>query len=139
MSLQWLNIGFFTIHNALIVFNLLGWIRPETRRLHRLTVLATLFSWFVMGARYGWGYCLCTDLHFEVRRRMGIHAGETSYTELLLNQLPGVHVTRWTADIITVTALVAILIATVTVRIYDLRRAAKVAEQQECELESDRV
>lgn len=112
-----LNIAFFVGHSLLIVFNLVGWIWPRTRRLHLATLSATLFSWLVMGAWKGWGYCLCADWHFQIRRRSGIHAGETSYTQLLFNQIPGVTVTRTFADVVTVTALVLILIATVTVHV----------------------
>ncbi|MEQ9409557.1 MAG: DUF2784 family protein [Fuerstiella sp.] len=113
--LHFVNIAFFAVHNLLIVFNLVGWIWPSTRRLHLVTLGATLFSWFVMGARYGWGYCLCADWHFQVRRQLGIHAGETSYTQLLLNQIPGVTVTRTLADALTVGGLGLILIATTVV------------------------
>ena len=110
-----LNILCFVAHNALIVFNLVGWIWPRTRRLHLLALTATLFSWLVMGGWRGWGYCLCADWHFQVRRELGIHGSESSYTELLLNQIPGVTVSRTFADVLTVGGLVLILIATATV------------------------
>ncbi|MEZ6061956.1 MAG: DUF2784 family protein [Planctomycetaceae bacterium] len=110
--LSFLNIAFFVIHNTLIVFNLTGWIWPKTRKLHLVTMGMTLFSWLVMGAWKGWGYCACADWHFQIRRRMGIHAGESSYTELLFNQVPGLKVTRTFADIVTITVLVLILFVT---------------------------
>jgi hypothetical protein len=113
--LQFLNIIFFALHNVLIVFNLVGWIWPRTRKLHLVTIGATLFSWVVMGAWYGWGYCLCADWHFQIRRELGLHGGESSYTELLFNQLPGVTVSRTFADIVTVGCLLMILIATAAV------------------------
>ena len=113
--LQFLNILFFVLHNVLIVFNLVGWIWPRTRMLQLVTLGATLFSWLGMGAWYGWGYCLCADWHFQVRRQLGLHGGESSYTELLFNQIPGVTVSRTFADIVTVSCLILILIATATV------------------------
>ena len=110
--LSFLNIAFFVSHNVLIVFNLVGWIRPCWRKWHLVTLGATLFSWFVMGFWRGFGYCLCADWHFQIRRNLGIHGGESSYTELLFNQIPGVTVTRWFADVVTVSVLVLIVIAT---------------------------
>ena len=119
--LEFLNITFFVTHNLLIAFNLTGWIRPGTRRLHLITIGATLFSWIVMGAWRGWGYCLCADWHFQIRRQLGIHGGETSYTELLFNQIPGVTVTRQFADTVTVGSLILILTATTIVWFRQLR------------------
>lgn len=113
--LQLLNILFFALHNVLIVFNLAGWIWPRTRKLHLGTTGATLFSWVVMGAWYGWGYCLCADWHFQIRRKLGIHGGESSYTELLFNQVPGVTVSHSFADVVTVGCLLMILLATAVV------------------------
>lgn len=110
-----LNILFFVTHNALIAFNLVGWIWPRMRTLHLLTVGATLFSWIVMGAWFGWGYCLCADWHFEIRKKLGIHGGESSYTEMLLNQIPGVTVSRVLADRITIGGLIVIVLATAVV------------------------
>lgn len=115
LILSFLNILFFVVHDLLIMFNMFGWVWPGTRKLHLMTIGATLFSWIGMGAWFGWGYCLCTDYHFRIRRELGIHQGETSYTELLLNQLPGVVASRQFADVLTVSVLVLILIATAIV------------------------
>ena len=119
--LAFLNIAFFVGHTALIVFNLTGWIRPGTRKLHRYSVGATLFSWIVMGAWKGWGYCVCADWHFRIRRQMGIHGHESSYTELLLNQIPGITVSRFVADVITVGGLMLVVIATLIVWKHDVQ------------------
>lgn len=121
--LYFLNLAFFAIHNLLIVFNMFGWISHRTRKWHLLSMGATLFSWLVMGAWYGWGYCLCTDWHFKIRRQLGIHQGETSYTELLFNQIPGVAVSRQTADTVTVAVLLLILVATSVVWFFDCRKS----------------
>ncbi len=120
-----LNIAFFVGHNLWIAFNLTGWIWPCTRKWHLATLGATLFSWLVMGIWRGWGYCLCADWHFQVRRRLGIYGGESSYTELLFNQLPGVTVSRHFADIVTVGGLALILIATAKVWRREARQNSK--------------
>ena len=128
--LELLNYAFFAAHNLLIIFNLTGWIFRRTRVLHLVTVGATLFSWIVMGASRGWGYCLCADWHFQIRRQLGIHQGETSYTQLLFNQLPGVTTSRQFADTVTVGSLLLILTATATVWVRDLRRKTVIPASQ---------
>ena len=58
--LDWL---LFSVHTALVLFNMFGWIWKRTRVAHLITLGLTAFSWFALGAIYGWGYCLCTDYH----------------------------------------------------------------------------
>ncbi|RYG34495.1 DUF2784 family protein [bacterium] len=84
-----LNIAFFVFHTALILFNVLGWIWRPTRRWNLATLLVTLFSWTVMGYWYGAGYCVCTDLHWRVRREMGIRDEADSYLVLMVRLLTG--------------------------------------------------
>ena len=110
--LQALNILFFVVHSALMLFNLLGWYWPQTRRWHLATIGLTLASWFVMGAWRGWGYCLCADWHFQIRRDLGIHDPETAYLQLQVRVLTGYSMSRTMSDVITVSCLILILIAT---------------------------
>ncbi|HLK14203.1 MAG TPA: DUF2784 family protein [Fimbriimonadaceae bacterium] len=84
-----LNIGFFVFHTALILFNVFGWAWRKTRRWNLVTLLATAFSWCVMGLWKGLGYCLCTDWHWRVREAMGIHETSSSYIVLLTRELSG--------------------------------------------------
>lgn len=109
------NVLFFVGHDLLIVFNLCGWIWPATRRWHLATLSATLFSWLVMGAWRGWGYCACTDAHFALRRQLGIQGQETSYIQLALHRLPGVEISRSVSDVLAVGGLLLILVATACV------------------------
>ena len=67
MMLAALNILLFVFHTVILVFNLTGWIFPRTQTLHIVCLGATLFSWFVMGAWKGIGYCICTEC-FEKRK-----------------------------------------------------------------------
>lgn len=120
--LAFLNISLFVFHNVLILLNMFGWASRRTQKLHLFALLTTLFSWVVMGAWRGFGYCICTDWHFQIRRELGVYAGETSYSELLLNQIPGVTVSRQFADGLTVTIMVLILIATIIVWTKRIRR-----------------
>ncbi|MBC8065356.1 MAG: DUF2784 family protein [Chlorobia bacterium] len=87
--MQVLDIVFFVFHTGLVLFNVLGWIWPKTRRWNLYTLLATAGSWFVMGIWYGLGYCLCTDWHFQVRRQLGYQDDSPTYIHLMIKMLTG--------------------------------------------------
>ena len=87
--LQFLNVGFLVFHTLLIVFNCLGWAWRRTRRWNLVTLGLTAFSWLVMGLRYGVGYCICTDWHWQIRRALGYHDMEPSYLQFLVRSLTG--------------------------------------------------
>ena len=89
--LRLLDIAFFAFHTGLVLFNLLGWIWPKTRRWNLYTLLATAFSWFVMGIWYGLGYCLCTDWHFQIRTQLGYEDLSPTYIHLLILSLTGLN------------------------------------------------
>jgi hypothetical protein len=116
--LPFLNTAFFVFHTTLLVFNLTGWAWKRTRRLHALALAVTLFSWLVLGAWFGWGYCVCTDWHWQVRRAMGIRDPEGSYTQFLVRAATGSESDRVAMDWITgmALALAAAMNALMTVR-----------------------
>ena len=113
--LHFLNAAFFAGHTALIAFNLFGWILPRTRRLHLICVGATLFSWFVMGAYHGFGYCLCTDWHFQIRRQLGLSVTSHTYLQLMGQVFFGIEMDRLTSDLLAGGGLLLILIITLWV------------------------
>ena len=82
--LKILNIFFFGFHTILILFNVLGWIVPKWRLLNLMVLSLTAFSWFILGIWYGWGYCFCTDWHWQVREILGYHDMSSSYIHFLL-------------------------------------------------------
>ncbi|MDZ7773240.1 MAG: DUF2784 domain-containing protein [Balneolaceae bacterium] len=88
-----LDLFLILFHTGLILFNLAGWVWKRTRRLHLWSVGITMFSWLGMGWYYGWGYCLCTDWHWQVRRRLGDAELPHSYTAFLAEELTG-----WSPD-----------------------------------------
>lgn len=113
--LQTLNILFFVLHTAVLIFNLTGWIFPRTRALHLFCLAATLFSWFVMGAAKGMGYCFCTDWHFQIRRELGLHDGVHSYLQLVAKVFFGAEMDKLTSDLTAAGGLLFALIATLIV------------------------
>ena len=110
--LVFLDIACFVLHTLLMLFNLVGWAFRKTRVAHLVTLGLTIFSWFVMGAYYGWGYCLCADWHFQIRRQLGYEDTDTSYLQLLARQLFGLTFSRSLSDWVAGTVLVLIVIAT---------------------------
>ena len=90
MWLQFLNYFFFIFHTGFTLFNLVGWAFRVTRKWHLLTMSLTALSWFLLGIWYGFGYCVCTDWHMDVRRQLGYHDDQQSYIRFLIFKLTGI-------------------------------------------------
>jgi hypothetical protein len=116
-----LNVGFFIFHTAWIAFNCLGWIWKRTRPWQLATVSLTALSWFGLGVSYGWGYCPCTDWHWQVRARLG-YQDPPSYTQLLIRELTGVSLSPQVADGLTVGTLIVVTVLGVVLTVRDRRR-----------------
>ena len=111
---QFLNIFFFIFHTAFTLFNIVGWAFPKTRKLHLITMLLTAFSWFVLGIWYGWGYCACTDWHWQARKALGYSdPPDNSYIHFLLFHLTGKDFNTQLVD--TVTLIIFLLTAVLSV------------------------
>lgn len=96
---------FFSIfHGIFVLFNLTGWAWKKTRRLHLITIGLTVMSWFGLGIFYGWGYCPCTDWHWEVKHKLGETGLPDSYVKYYVDKLTG-----FTWDSLAVDAAVLIL------------------------------
>lgn len=98
-----LNIFFIVFHTVFTLFNIVGWIFPRTRKLHLITMLLTAGSWFILGIWYGWGYCVCTDWHWQVREAMGIQDRSDSYIHFLLLETTGID---WDKQLVENTTLI---------------------------------
>lgn len=83
---------FFVFHSSLILLILSGWLWRRTRRLNLLVILATAFSWFILGIWYGYGYCPSTDWHWEVRMKLGHSDMHSSYIGFLMESLTGLDI-----------------------------------------------
>ncbi len=84
--LHLLNLFFLVFHTIVILFNLTGWLIPRLRKAHLFSLSATVFSWFVLGWWYGWGYCFCTDWHWQVREALGLSTPSYSYIYFFIVQ-----------------------------------------------------
>lgn len=117
-----LDVFFVVFHSTLVLFNLTGWIWTKTRRLHLVTIGLTIASWFGLGLFYGWGYCPCTDWHWDVKRRLGETALPQSYVKYYLDAVTGL---SWDAGVVDALVLIlglSALAASVWVNLRDRRR-----------------
>jgi hypothetical protein len=99
-----LDIAFTALHSALVLFNLTGWIWRRTLRLHLLSIGATMLSWFGLGVYYGWGYCPCTDWHWDIKAALGETGLPASWIQYHLELLTGMNWSPDVADGLTVIA-----------------------------------
>jgi hypothetical protein len=125
--LQFLNILFLAVHTLWILFVCLGWIWQRTRFWHLVAVALTALSWFGLGIWYGWGFCLCTHWHWQVREKLGYQDG-SSYTQLLMVELTGLDVPPDLADGITAATFAVAALLSIALNIRDFRNRREKAE-----------
>ena len=110
--LRFLDVLYLWLHIIIIVFNLFGWIWRRTRRAHLLFVGITLFSWIILGFRYGFGYCFLTDWHWHVKYKLGEYDLPTSFIKYAIDQYTFFKISPATADYLTgITFFTAIIIS----------------------------
>jgi hypothetical protein len=104
---------FLWLHIVIILFNLFGWIWNRTRKLHLIVVFATIFSWLVLGIKYGLGYCFLTDWHWEIKRKIGESELPASFIKYFLDRFTPFQFTAHTVDLLTGIIFSAVAIITI--------------------------
>jgi hypothetical protein len=122
MWYQFLNIFFFVFHTLFTLFNITGWMFRVTRKWNLVTLLLTAFSWFVLGIWYGWGYCFCTDWHWDVREQLGFHDQQNSYIHFLLLKLTGINFNEDLVNNVTLIVFVISLIMSIWLNLRDRKK-----------------
>ena len=112
-----LNILFFVFHGVLILFNLFGWLVERFRFWNLIALSATAGSWFILGIWKGWGYCPCTDWHWEVREQLGLPIETNSYIDFLLRQLLGLDFPIHVVDVATLIVFLICFLASLWVNL----------------------
>lgn len=120
---QFLNVAFFAFHSAWILFNCFGWMWKRARLWHLAAVTLTGLSWFGLGFWYGWGFCPCTDWHWQVRARLG-YDDPPSYIQLLIRNLIGIDPDPALADLLAVVTLIVSAAFSAALTIRDRRARA---------------
>ncbi len=129
-TLMFLDYFFLIFHGVFVVFNVLGWIWRSTRRLHIITIALTLFSWLVLGIWYGFGYCFCTDWHWQVRSLLGNPPHHYSYIQFLVEEITGVNPPRQLTYDVTMISFAVIVFLSVVMNIADLLRRRRRLQQE---------
>ena len=125
MWFQFLNIFFFVFHTCFTLFNCLGWIWKKTRRWNLFTLFLTALSWFFLGIWYGWGFCLCTEWHWDVREKLGYHDESVSYIHFLILKLTGINLEPGFVDKFTISIFILSVGLSLWLNILDMRKAKK--------------
>lgn len=115
----------FLSHTAIVLFNLTGWMWRRTRVLHLIIFGLTAFSWFVLGAVYGWGYCFCTDYHAHVLRQLDHPDANLTFIQLMFKRLCGVSLSQPVSNWVGGGGFGLILIATCLVWVREWRRRSR--------------
>lgn len=88
--LKVLNYLFHAIHVGLILFVLGGWAFEPVRMPHLVICGMVLISWFGIGLVIGKpGYCLITDIQYQIRSRLGLQEKPQSYMVYLIKTISG--------------------------------------------------
>ena len=117
-----LNYFFFVFHTLLVLFNTLGWLFKKTRKWNLVSLLLTAFSWFVLGYWHGWGYCFCTEWHWQVRQHLGYHDMTDSYIHFLILKLTGINFSIQMTENVTALVFFTSLAASAVLNVRDYRR-----------------
>lgn len=86
--------------------NLFAWMHKSTRKLHLYILTLTLFSWFIMGYFYGWGYCLLTEWHWDVLQAMGDRPNQNAFVQYFFERIFNLSVSNKFSDNITIAGLI---------------------------------
>ena len=116
-----LDVLFVVVHTLLVGFNMLGWAWRRTRRLHLITISATLLSWFGLGLKYGWGYCPLTDWHWDVKRALGETGLPASWLQYYLDLVTGLDWSAALVDGLVIGSAAAALMLSVVLNLRDAR------------------
>jgi len=126
---QFLNIFFFIFHTGITLFNVFGWIPRTTRKWNLITLLLTALSWFGLGIWYGWGYCVCTHWHWDVREKLGYHDESDSYIHFLVLKLTGFNADPNLVENITLIVFFLALAVSIWLNVRDYKKKRKNLEK----------
>lgn len=111
---------FFTFfHTALVLFVLLGWIFPTTRKAHLILLILVLIAWLVIGFYKGViGYCPLTDWHWDIKRSLGERSMPSSFIEYIVEKVTGYDFSKKLVNISTAIGMILSVVMAVIVNIW---------------------
>ena len=85
----------------------------------------TLVSWSLLGIFYGFGYCPCTDWHWDVKRKLGETDLPASYIKYYLDRITPFDWNPGTVDVLVLTFAFGALAASILTNWRDWKREKK--------------
>ena len=95
------------------------------RKIHLITLILTVFSWYFLGIWYGFGYCFCTDWHWKVREKLGYVDESISYIHFLILKLTGINFNEDLVINVTIIVFFICFALSVALNIRDIIKARK--------------
>ncbi len=123
---KFLDYFFFFFHTSITMFNIIGWMFPKTRKINLVTLLLTAFSWFGLGIWYGWGYCVCTDWHWDVMGYLGYDDKSNSYIHFIILKLTDINLKPQLVDKVVLIVFLLSLVMSIWLNVRDWRRKKKI-------------
>lgn len=120
--LHFFDILLSIVHLVLIGFNLFGWIWPQTRKAHLITIAATAASWFILGIWFGMGYCPITDWQWDVKEKLGETNLPNSFIKYFADKITGKNLNRGLIDTTTVCLFAAAVVLSVYMNFFKKKR-----------------
>jgi len=117
-------------HTSLILFVMFAWVFKKLRRAHAVLVFLVLSSWIGLGYFFGWGYCLLTDWHWQIKRHLGETELPESLISYLLQRVMGLTFDRIVIDIVSVGLMFGITVATIVLNLRDSLKKSLVDEDE---------
>ena len=121
--LKIIDVLFIGFHTLLILFNVFGWLVPRWRFANFITLSLTAFSWLILGIWFGWGYCVCTDWHWQIREMLGYQNTSSSYIHFLILELTHIDIPEKLVD--TSTAILFFTVFLISMSLNFRKRMAK--------------
>ncbi len=120
--LEFLDILLTITHLAIIGFNLFGWIWPQTRKAHLISVLVTAASWFILGIWYGIGYCPITDWQWQVKEQLGERNLPASFIKYYADKIAGQSVSVTLVNTMTAVLFAAVALLSIVLNLVKRER-----------------
>lgn len=88
-ALKLLNIVFHVLHLSIIFFFLFALLFEELRMVHFVLSILIFLSWFGLGAFFGFGYCLVTDIQWKIKRLLKQEPTTEYYVKYMIDKVTG--------------------------------------------------
>lgn len=125
------DISLDIFHAFLLFFIGSGWVFNKTRRTHLLGLGLVSFSWVGLGFWHGWGYCVMTDVHWNIKRHLGQSDLPASFISYMLKRGFDLSVPDSQINMMSYVILIMVIVMSVTLNIRDYRIKSK-ANPLEC-------